>query len=129
MEVTQPQQTARTAPAGDAVLPTLSQALAKMIRAYGAEYIFTLTGAPQNPLIEMQNREGVRVVLARSERSAFAMADAYARITGKPTFGMVQYGPGATYLPASLIDAYWASSPLIALSGTISTSTHYRYEY
>ncbi len=100
-----------------------------MLRAYGAEYVFTLTGAPQNPLIEMQNREGVRIVLARSERSAFAMADAYARITGKPTFGLVQFGPGATYLPASIIDAYWASSPLIAISGTTNTNTRYRYEY
>jgi acetolactate synthase-1/2/3 large subunit len=108
---------------------TLSQALAKLIRAYGAEYIFTLTGAPQTPLIEMQNREGVRVVLARSERSALAMADAYARIAGRPTFGLVQYGPGATYLPPSIIDAYWASSPLIALSGTTTTDTRYRYEY
>src|ERR1700730_10211396 len=108
---------------------TLSQALAKLIRAYGAEYIFTLTGAPQSPLIEMQNREGVRVVLARSERSALAMADAYARIAGRPTFGLVQYGPGATYLPPSIIDAHCASSPLIALSGTTTTSTRYRYEY
>lgn len=109
--------------------PTLAQALAKLVRAYGAEYIFTLTGAPQDPLIEMQNREGVRVVLARSERSAFAMADAYARLTGKPTFGIVQFGPGATYLPASLIDAYWGSSPLIALAGTTNTHTRYRFEY
>src|SRR3990167_4091715 len=117
-------------PAGEeAAGLTLSQALAKMLRAYGAEYIFTLTGAPQDPLIEMHNHEGVRVVLARSERSAFAMADAYARVTGKPTFGMVQYGPGATYLPASLIDAYWASSPVIALSGTTDSNTRHRYEY
>ncbi|MGH9355171.1 MAG: thiamine pyrophosphate-binding protein [Terriglobia bacterium] len=108
---------------------TLSQALAKLIKAYGAEYVFTLTGAPQDLLIELQNREGVRVVLGRSERSAFAMADAYARVTGKPTFGIVQYGPGATYLPPSLIDAYWASSPLIALSGTTNTGTRYRSEY
>jgi len=108
---------------------TVSGALAKLVRAYGAEYIFTLTGAPQDPLIRMHNDENVKVVLARSERSAFAMADAYARLTGKPTFGIVQYGPGATYLPASLIDAYWASSPLIALSGTTNTNTRYRYEY
>jgi acetolactate synthase-1/2/3 large subunit len=100
-----------------------------MVRAYGAEYVFTLTGAPQNPLIDMQNREGVRVVLGRSERSAFAMGDAYARVTGKPTFGIVQYGPGATYLPASIIDAYWASSPLIAISGSTTTSTRHRFEY
>src|ERR1700675_2566799 len=100
-----------------------------MVRAYGAESVFTLAGAPQNPLIDLQNHEGGRVVLGRSERSAFAMADAYARITGKPTFGIVQFGPGATYLPASIIDALWASSPLIAISGTTSTSTRHRFEY
>src|SRR5579863_2749853 len=108
---------------------TVSQALAKLLRAYGAEYVFTLTGAPQDPLIEMQNHEGVRVVLGRSERSVLAMADAYARVTGKPTFGIVQFGPGATYLPASIIDSFWASSPLIAISGTTTTKTRYRYEY
>src|ERR1700737_5353572 len=94
-----------------------------MIHAYGAEYAFTLTGAPQNPHIDLQNHEGVKVILGRSERSALAMADAYARITGKPTFGLVQFGPGATYLPASIIDAYWASTPLIAISGRTTTKT------
>jgi acetolactate synthase I/II/III large subunit len=108
---------------------TVSQVLAKMLRAYGAEYVFTLTGAPQDPLIDMQNREGVRVVLGRSERSALAMADAYARVTGKPTFGVVQFGPGSTYLPASIIDSFWASSPLVAISGTTTTKTRFRYEY
>jgi len=130
MEPSHKEKTAAGKPAGDqAAALTLSQALAKVVKAYGAEYVFTLTGAPQDPLIELQNREGVRVVLGRSERSAFAMADAYARVTGKPTFGIVQYGPGSTYLPASIIDAYWASSPLIALSGTTNTNTRYRSEY
>src|SRR5258708_2879831 len=100
-----------------------------MIRAYGAEYAFTLTGAPQNPHIDLQNHEGVQVILGRSERSVLAMADAYARVTGKPTFGLVQFGPGATYLPASIIDAFWASSPLVSISGTTNTSTRHRYEY
>src|ERR1019366_5971915 len=130
MNAREKDKTAMSQPAGDVgANPTLSQALARLIRAYGAEYIFTLTGAPQDALIEMQNRENVRVVLGHSERSAFAMADAYARVTGKPTFGIVQYGPGATYLPASIIDAYWASSPLIAISGTTHTNTRYRYKY
>ena len=119
-----------TTPAADSAnAMTVSQVLAKLLRAYGAEYVFTLTGAPQDPLIDMQNHEGVKVVLGRSERSALAMADAYARVTGKPTFGIVQFGPGATYLPASIIDAYWASSPLISISGTTNTKTRFRYEY
>src|SRR5579872_4073981 len=130
MEATQKQSSASNTTSGNSEPKlTASQAMAKTMREYGAEYVFTLTGAPQNPLIELQNREGIKVVLGRSERSAFAMADAYARITGKPTFGIVQYGPGATYLPASIIDAYWASSPLIAISGTTNTNTRYRYEY
>src|SRR5260221_253694 len=123
-------ETVTTTPAGDSASAlTVSQALAKMIRAYGAEYAFTLTGAPQNPHIDLQNHEGVQVILGRSERSVLAMADAYARVTGKPTFGLVQFGPGATYLPASIIDAFWASSPLVSISGTTNTSTRHRYEY
>jgi acetolactate synthase-1/2/3 large subunit len=130
MDAIQKDKTVTSTSAGDAANTlTVSQALAKLVRAYGAEYVFTLTGAPQEPLIDMQNREGVRVVLGRSERSAFAMADAYARVTCKPTFGIVQYGPGATYLPASIIDAYWASSPIIAISGSTNTNTRHRYEY
>ena len=117
-------------PGGDSANAlTVSQALAKMIRAYGAEYAFTLTGAPQNPHIDLQNHEGVKVILGRSERSVLAMADAYARVTGKPTFGLVQFGPGATYLPPSIIDAFWASSPLVSISGSTNTSTRHRYEY
>src|ERR1700693_2828289 len=129
MAPTQNTELATKSAANQSASLTLSQALAKLLRAYGSEYIFTLTGAPQTPLIEMQNHEGVRVVLGRSERSALAMADAYARVTGKPTFGIVQFGPGATYLPASIIDAFWASSPLIAISGTTTTKTRYRFEY
>ncbi|MGD0908998.1 MAG: thiamine pyrophosphate-binding protein [Candidatus Acidiferrales bacterium] len=130
MNVDEKGKTATSLAAGDATAnPTLAQALASMVHAYGAKYIFTLTGAPQDALIDMQNRENVQVVLGHSERSALAMADAYARVTGMPTFSIVQYGPGATYLPASIIDAYWASSPLIALSGVIPTTTRYRFEY
>ena len=110
-------------PAGKSESPmTVSRALAKMIRAYGSEYVFTLTGAPQNPHIDMQNHEGLKIVLGRSERSVLAMADAYARVTGKPTFGLVQFGPGATYLPPSIIDAFWASSPLVSISGSTTTN-------
>ncbi len=107
----------------------VAQALAQGMKACGAKYVFALTGAPQDSLIQMQNHEGIRVVLARSERSAFCMADAYARLTGRPTFGVVQFGPGATYLPPSLIDAFWAKSPLVAISASLSTQMRYRLDY
>ncbi len=108
---------------------TVAQALARGMKAFGAKYVFTLTGAPQDPLLEMQNREEIRVVLARSERSAFCMADAHARFPGKPAFGEVQFGPGATYLPPSLIDAFWAKSPLVAISASTSTRMKHLLDY
>src|SRR5258706_12861457 len=90
-------ETVTTTPAGDSASAlTVSQALAKMIRAYGAEYAFTLTGAPQNPHIDLQNHEGVQVLLGRSERSVLAMAEANARVTGMHTFGHLQFGSCAT---------------------------------
>ncbi len=107
----------------------LSQAIAGTLKAYGAEYIFTLTGGPQEPLMEMQLNHGIRTILGRSERSAFAMADAYARLTGRPTFGMAQYGCGTAYLPISLIDAYWAHSPVIAINSDTDSHTRFMEEY
>ena len=108
---------------------TVAQVIAKTMKVYGATHLFTFTGAPQDPLIHAHNYEGIEVVLGRSERSVLAMGDAFARLTGQPTFGIVQYGPGATFLPASIIDAYWANSPLIAISGTTTTATRHRLEY
>lgn len=107
----------------------LSQALAHMMKAYDAEYAFTLTGGPQEPLMEAQLNHGVKVVLGRCERSAFAMADAYARLTGKPTFGFAQYGCGTAYLPFSLVDAHWAHSPVIAVNSATDSNTKYKFEY
>ncbi|MDP7667827.1 MAG: thiamine pyrophosphate-binding protein [Rhodospirillales bacterium] len=107
----------------------VSQAIAGLVKAYGAEYAFTLTGGPQSPLMEMQLRHGIRTILGRSERSAFAMADAYARITGKPTFGLAQYGCGTAYLPFAMIDAFWAHSPIVAINSAPDSATKYKYEY
>jgi acetolactate synthase I/II/III large subunit len=107
----------------------LSQAMAGMLKAYGTEYFFTLTGGPQEPLMEAQLGQGIKVILGRTERSAFAMADAYARLTGKPTFGTAQYGCGTAMLPFALVDAYWAHSPLIAINSATDINTKFMYEY
>jgi acetolactate synthase I/II/III large subunit len=108
---------------------TVSQAYAKIIKAYEAEYIFTFTGAPQDPVMHAHTDEGVRCILGRSERSVMAMADAYARITGKPAFGYVQFGPGASYLPPIFTEATWGRSPLVVLAGAVNGNNRHRFEY
>ena len=108
---------------------TVSQAYAKILKAYEAEYIFTFTGAPQDPVMHAHTDEGVRCILGRSERSVLAMGDAYARITGKPAFGYVQFGPGASYLPPVFTEATWGRSPLVVLAGAVNANFRHRFEY
>jgi acetolactate synthase-1/2/3 large subunit len=108
---------------------TVAQAAAKMMKAYGAEHIFTIAGAPLNVLYHCQKDEGIQVVLGRSERSIMSMADGYARLKGKPTFGYVQFGVGASALPPVFAEAMWGFSPLIVLAGSTNTNTRERYEY
>lgn len=108
---------------------SVSQVIAKVMKAYGAEYFFTFTGAPQDPLMHAHNDEGIRCILGRSERSVLAMADAYGRLTGKPAFGYIQYGPGTACLPPVLTEATWGRGPLVVLSGAVNTGTRHKYEY
>ena len=107
----------------------LSQAIAKMIKAYDVEHIFTVAGSPLNILYHCQVDEGIKVVLGRSERSVMSMADGYARLNGKPAFGYVQFGVGACALPPVFSEASWGQSPLIVISGSTNTNTRDRYEY
>ncbi len=108
---------------------TVSQVIAKMMKAYGAEHMFTLTGFPLNVLYHCQRDEGIPVILGRSERSVVAIADGYARIKGKPTFSHVQTGVGGSSLPPALAEAMWGHSPVMAISGSTGTNTRNRLEY
>jgi len=109
--------------------PSVAAAMAELIAGYGGRHLFTLTGAPQNLLIEAQDRAGVKVILTRTERSAVAMADAYARISGTPTFSFAQSGPGVAMMASGLLEAAWARSPVIGIGGSVSTRTRHRFEY
>ena len=108
---------------------TISQVAAKMMKAYQAEHVFTVAGAPLNVLYHCQKDEGIKVVLGRSERSAMSMADGYGRMTGKPVFGYVQFGVGASALPPVFAEAGWGFSPLVVLTGSTNVATRERYEY
>lgn len=58
-------------------------------------------------------------VLARDERSAAYMADAYARLSGKPGIVEGPSGGGATYPLPGLAESTGSSIPVIALNTTI----------
>ena len=72
---------------------------------------------------------GIRQVLARSEGAAVYMADAYARVTGRPALTYGAYGPGAANVAGALAEPYWSSSPVIALVSAMRRTERFRKEY
>jgi acetolactate synthase-1/2/3 large subunit len=112
----------------EAVITTAAQAVALELRALGVEYFFLMTGRDNTLWIALRSA-GIRQVLARSESAAVYMADAYARLTGRPTFVYGAYGPGAANVAGSLAEPFWSSSPVIALSSTMRREHRFRKEY
>lgn len=112
----------------DSRMTTVGGVTADLFRAYGAEHLFLLTGGDNAFLFELRDR-GVDLVLARSERASAFMADAYARLTGKPTFVYGQFGPGAMVVLSGLIDALYGKSPVVAVASEASRAVVQRYAY
>ncbi|MGA8115562.1 MAG: thiamine pyrophosphate-binding protein, partial [Actinocatenispora sp.] len=63
--------------------------------------------------------EEIRHVLARDERHAAAMADAYSRVTGRVGCVEVSSGGGTTYVVGGLGEAYASGVPLLVVTSDI----------
>jgi acetolactate synthase-1/2/3 large subunit len=57
------------------------------------------------------------------------MADAYARITGLPTYVYGQYGPGAGNVAGALPEPLWSSSPVVAMPTSMRRQHRHAGEY
>ncbi|MDR0411315.1 MAG: biosynthetic-type acetolactate synthase large subunit [Treponema sp.] len=69
-----------------------------------------------------RRRDRIRHVLVSHEQHAAHAADGYARATGKPGVCIATSGPGATNLVTGIAAAMMDSSPLVAITGNVSTS-------
>jgi acetolactate synthase I/II/III large subunit len=71
----------------------------------------------------MAQKYGVHVVHARHEHCAVAMADGYARHTGKVGVASVTCGPGFTQIMTALATASRGSIPLVVFAGDSPTTS------
>lgn len=109
-------------------MPTVAQAIAQTLAAYGTEQYFCLTGGDHDLWIAL-HEAGIEIVNCRSEAGATYMADGYARVSGRPGFVYGQRGPGAANVAAAMADAYWAMSPVVSLTTSIAMPTRDRFQY
>ncbi|GAB3447570.1 thiamine pyrophosphate-binding protein [Insolitispirillum peregrinum] len=92
--------------------------LVEMLIGYGVEVVFGVPGDTNVPFYEaLQQREGaIRHVMARDERSAGYMADAYGRFTNKPGVFECPSGAGAMYSLPPVAESNASSVPVILLT-------------
>ena len=101
--------------------------LAETLREYGVTHVFFVPAIIRRALVEMED-VGIQRVISHGEKSAAYMADAYARVTGKPGLCFAQ-SVGAANLAAGLQDAYLGVSPVIAITGHRPPMHRHRNSY
>lgn len=101
---------------------TGAQIVIESLLAEGVDVIFGYPGGAILPTYDALLDSKIKHVLVRHEQGAAHMAEGYARVTGKAGVVMVTSGPGATNAVTGIADAYMDSTPLVVLSGQVSTS-------
>ncbi len=95
--------------------------LADQLKIQGVERIFCLPGESFLGLLDglYEHRDSIQVVTTRHEGGAANMADAHAKMTGRPGICLVTRGPGATNASIGIHTAFQDSTPLILLIGQV----------
>ncbi|QFT74947.1 thiamine pyrophosphate-binding protein [Ruegeria sp. THAF33] len=98
------------------------EAVYRVLKANDIDTVFGLLGGSMLELFDAMYKGGeIAYVGARDERAAGHMADAWARMSGKP--GVVlgaQAGPGVVNIVTAVAEAHLAYSPLVVIAGAIT---------
>ncbi len=102
-------------------LRTGGHILADQLRILGADKIFCVPGESFLGFLDglYQNRAAIETISCRHETGAANMADAYAKLTGRPGICAVTRGPGATNAANGIHTAFQDSTPVILLIGQV----------
>jgi acetolactate synthase I/II/III large subunit len=101
------------------------EVLAEAFAAEGVSVMFNIMGYGNRHFMVGAAQCGIRLVTARHEGAALAMADGYARAGGDVGVISVHYGPGVTQLPTSIMVASKARTPLVIFAAGIPRDTRH----
>ncbi len=107
---------AKNLAAGGKIRMTPSEAFLETLVAQGVKDTFGIVGSAYMDAHDLFPGAGIRFVSVSHEQNAAHMADGYARVTGKHGVCVAQNGPGITNFVTGIAAAYWAHSPVVAIT-------------
>ena len=99
-----------------------AQIVWEMLEREGVEVVFGLPGGAIIDTYHCLQEYNIRHVLVRHEQGAAHAADGYARASGRVGVAVATSGPGATNLVTGIATAMMDSSPMVCITGQVSTS-------
>ena len=96
--------------------------------AQGVTHAFGVPGESYLAVLDgfHARRDAIEFVVCRQEGGAAYMADAHARLTGRPGVCFVTRGPGATNASIGIHTAFQDSTPMVLFVGDVATDTRDR---
>ena len=95
---------------------TPSEALVEVLAAYGVTDVFGIVGSAYMDALDIFPAAGIRFIPTVHEQGSAHMADGYSRASGKHGVCIAQNGPGITNFVTAIAAAYWAHSPVVAIT-------------
>lgn len=97
------------------------QILVAALRVHGTDTMFGVPGEGALPIFDalLDARPTMRFIVCRHEANAAHMAEADAKLTGRPGVCLVSRGPGAMHAAIGLHTAFQDSTPMILIVGQV----------
>ncbi|SEJ58856.1 acetolactate synthase-1/2/3 large subunit [Pseudomonas linyingensis] len=105
------------------------QLVVEQLLREGVDTAFCVPGESYLEVLDALHDAPIKLVVCRQEGGAGYMADAHARVTGKPGVFMVTRGPGAANAMVAIHTAWQDSVPLVLFVGLIPRAETYRESF
>ncbi len=102
---------------------TPSEAFVETLESYGVTDVFGIVGSAYMDALDIFPAAGIRFIPTVHEQGAAHMADGYARVSGRHGVCIGQNGPGITNFVTAIAAAYWAHSPVVAITPETGSNT------
>lgn len=102
---------------------TNSEAFVETLVAHKVTDVFGIVGSAFMDALDLFPSAGIRFIPTQHEQGSCHMADGYARVSGRHGVCIAQNGPGITNFVTAMGAAYWAHSPVVAITPEAGTAT------